>query len=329
MNPLLQILFTWEFRPEVLILPLIFAALYLRGWLRVREMSMNQGATRWKTTVLPDGRIVRGARRDFLSGWRPVAYYSGLLLLLFALLSGLDAFSSMLFVVHMIQHLLLMMAVPVLIWLGEPYPFIVWGLPKRWRMGVSRLMASPSSFRRLLVRITAPGLVLFYLVAALWVWHDGEVYSLALRYAWVHDLEHLSFFTTGLLFWWHVTAAAPRLHRRMSYLKRAVYAIAPAPFNMVLGVAITFSEEPWYDYYVGVPRVWGVSVHDDQVYGGVLMWLVGTMMFLMAVFVLIAQYLRLEEQKAPLHHARWAKKERLIAPGLEKRVDSSLRSPKS
>ena len=321
MNPVLQILSTWEFRPVVMIAPLIFAALYLRGWLRVRELSVHQGAGRWHAATLADGRIIRGERRDLLNPWRPVAYYSGLLILLFALLSGLDAFSSMLFLVHMIQHLLLMMAVPILIWLGDPYPFIVWGLPKKWRKAVSKLMASPSRFRQALTRITAPGLALFYLVAALWVWHDGQVYDLALRYDWVHDLEHITFVVTGMLFWWHVTAAAPRLHPRMSYLKRSVYAIAPAPFNMVLGVAITFSEDPWYEYYVGVPRVWGVSVHDDQVYGGVLMWLVGTMMFLMAVFVLLAQYLRLEEQKKPLHHARWAKKERLIAPGLEKRVE--------
>ncbi|NUQ37847.1 MAG: cytochrome c oxidase assembly protein [Caldilineales bacterium] len=278
MQVLRELFTTWEWRPEVLALPLLLGILYLRGWRRLAQ-------------------IERQRRRSLATPWRLLAYFSGLAILLTALLSGLDSFGALLFSVHMIQHLLIMMVAAPLIWLGDPYPFLLWGLPRRPRQRVAAFLAQPSPFRRGLTQITHPFLAWLFLVAAVWVWHDPFLYDLTLRSAWVHDLEHLHFFAAAMIFSWHVTAAAPRFHRPLSYLKRAGYVLAALPPTMILGVALSFASAPWYQHYVAVPRVWGVTVMADQMYGGVLMWVGGSMMYLLAALILAARHLAAEERR--------------------------------
>ena len=67
---------------------------------------------------------------------------------------------------------------------------------------------------------------------------------------------------------------------------------------MALGAAIAFAVAPLYPYYTTVPRVFGISVMEDQMIGGVLMWVPGTMMYLIAALVLGAAYLRAEEEES-------------------------------
>ncbi|MCO6449852.1 MAG: cytochrome c oxidase assembly protein [Caldilineales bacterium] len=316
MSQFLEAVFTtWSFRPGVILIPAIFAILYLRGWVHLYRVAEGRQHRRRRSQV---SRLSAGLEPRTAEPGRLIAYFLGLAVLLLALLSGLDAYASLLFFVHMIQHLLLIMIAPVLLWLGNPYPFLLWGLPRRMRLGTARLLAGPSTFRRVLTKVTAPGLALFYLVAATWVWHDSKLYNATLQNQYVHDFEHITFFVAGMIFWWHVTAATPRFHRRMGYLKRSLYALAPAPANMVLGVALSFAEQPLYPYYTTVPRVWDIPVMTDQMWGGVIMWLPGSMMYLMAALVLVAQHFREEEKKSPLSLTQWDNEDSFRAPGLEK-----------
>src|SRR6185312_903483 len=88
-----------------IVLSLIF---YLRGWVRLQFQ-------------VPDRFPV----------WRLLAFGAGLATIFIAIASPLDAFAGLLLQVHMIQHLLLMMAAPPLILAGAPYLPLLSGLP-RW-----------------------------------------------------------------------------------------------------------------------------------------------------------------------------------------------------
>ncbi len=313
---------TWEFRPEVLIVPLVFGILYVRGWVKLNTITSSHRSTRVSTRQGPDGRVVQPDSKRLAEPWRLVSYLAGLALLLIALLSGLDAYASMLFSVHMVQHLLIIMIVTPLLWLGNPYPFVMWGLPRSLRLKTSRLLARPSGFRQGLRTITTPFIAWIVLIAATWVWHDSKMYDATLRNSFIHDLEHLTFFIAGMLFWWHAVGASPFIHRPLSHLKRTGYVIAAMPPNMVLGAAIAFAAVPLYEYYTTVPRIFGISVMEDQMIGGVIMWVPGTMMYLIAALVLGAQHLRMEEKKAPLPHVHWASDEALPVPGIENKKPS-------
>ncbi len=274
----------WELRVEVVIPLGLMLCLYLRGWLRLRAIQKG---------VRPDVRD----RPPLASPGRLAAYLAGWLILATALLSGVDAFGSMLFSVHMIQHLLLLMLAPPLLWLGNPYAVGMWGLPRSLRLEMGGLLNAGAPLRRGLRAIAKPGLAWLVMVAVTWIWHDGSLYDLALRQNWVHDLEHITFFIVGLYFWWLVTGAAPREYE-FSPIKAVLFLVASVPPNAALGASIALATKPIYTYYESVPRLWGMSVLDDQRLGGVLMWAPGSMMFLMAALVFAIIFLADEEKKS-------------------------------
>jgi putative membrane protein len=120
-----------------------------------------------------------------------------------------------------------------------------------------------------------------------------------------------------MLFWWHVFGATPHIHKRLKLGARVAYVLAAVPPTMAAGVVIAFSGEPIYTYYAGVPRLWGITVMQDQMLGGFIMWVPGSMMYIIAALILIARWLQIEEQKPPLPESEWATEEAMIAPGLE------------
>ena len=129
MSEFLRAVFTtWDIQPALFIVPTLFAILYLRGWQRLYRLTSGRTDSRRRVRRLNGQPVISGGR--LADPWRPVAYFSGLAVLFVALYSGLDAYASLLFFVHMIQHLLILMIVPPLIWLGNPYPFVMWGLPR-------------------------------------------------------------------------------------------------------------------------------------------------------------------------------------------------------
>jgi putative membrane protein len=283
MSPELNaLLSSWDWRPEILLVLAAFGTLYTIGWVRLRR---------------------RSERNKLANGWRLFAYWLALLAILLALLSPIDVLAGLLFYMHMIQHLLLTMIAAPLIMLANPMPFVLWGLPGRARASVGRGLSyalhRESAFRTGLRKVTTPGICLTIMVMALWTWHDPNLYNLALSSSPVHDLEHYTFFFGALLYWWHATGAAPRIHPLMSRTKRMGYMFIAIPSTFFLGVAIAFSQTVLYTHYETVPRVpapIGLSVMNDQILGGIIMWVPGSMMYFIGALVILAAWLREEER---------------------------------
>ncbi len=288
------LLLSWDLRPEIILVLGLAAAVYLVGWRRLRAMA---GAR-------PAGAD-RPAQSPLAAGWRLATYWGGLATIAVALMSPVDILSSQLFFMHMIQHLLLtMVAVPLLL-IGNPFPVLVWGLPKRTRRGVSGLLNERSTFRKVLAKITSPGIVWLLYVSVLIGWHDPKMYDLALRNQFVHDIEHLCFFVTTMLLWWHVLGVAPRFHRTMSVGQRLIYTISVVPVSVIIGVAIAFATDPIYTYYLDVPRLMGLSVLEDQMISGILMWIPGSEMFFWAALIVLTQIVKEDEKKKAESRAAW------------------------
>src|SRR6516162_1202762 len=88
---------SWPFDPWLIVMLIVPAALYLRGWLVLHR----RDSARWHSGQL----------------W---AFFGGLGVLFLALASPIEPFAALLLQVHMLQHLLLMMVAPPLLWLGTP-----------------------------------------------------------------------------------------------------------------------------------------------------------------------------------------------------------------
>jgi cytochrome c oxidase assembly factor CtaG len=291
------ILASWDWRVEVMIVLALAGTFYTIGWWRLRR---------------------RQRYGSLATGWRLISYLFGLLVIGLALMSPIALLSQQLFLMHMTQHLLLIMIGPPLLLVTNPMPFILWGLPASWRLkvggGIGRLLHRHSPVRRHLQMATSPGIVWLAWVIMVFGWHDPTLYNAALQYGWVHNIEHLSFFTAGLLFWWRVTGAGPRIHKQASLLGRIAFVIGAIPPNMLTGVVLAFASEPIYTYYLAVPRLWNLSVMADQQIGGVIMWVPGSMMYIIAALILISRLLDNEDKKPVLPEKRWGSDEAVAAP---------------
>ena len=277
MDPVISALLrSWEWRADVLVPLVLTLTFYGLGWKRIRSVSSGCSG----------GRL-----QSLGSGWRLTTYLVGCFLVALALLSPLEVLSGQLFFMHMIQHLFLVMCAPPLLLMANPFPVLLWGMPSGIRRWVGSGFCRHASFRRALVLLTRPGLVWLYFVVLYVGWHDPAAYDAALRSDIIHDIEHLSFFVASLLYWWHVTAAGPRVHAGFHYGWRIAYLLVTVPVNMLIGIVITFARQPIYHYYTEVPRPWNLSVMEDQMLGGVIMWIPGSMMLLIAVLVIVARIL--------------------------------------
>lgn len=262
-------------------------------------------------------RLKRRGSSRLISPWRTASYLAGLAFIWVALMSPIDVLAGQLFYMHMVQHFLLMMFAAPLLLLADPMPIMLWGLPDALRLEVGRWLRPGATFRRAVRAVTPPGLVWLYFVSVLVGWHDPNAYSAALRHELVHDAEHLTFFGTAVLFWWHVIGAAPHLHRRLSRFQRIAYTVSVVPPTLITGVAISLANEPIYAYYTEVARLGEMTVLDDQRLSGAIMWIAGSMMYLLAALILLGRTVSGEAGKTPLPAGEWGTQETLRAPGFE------------
>jgi cytochrome c oxidase assembly factor CtaG len=263
MDPTLDAFFrSWPFAPWLTVGLLLSAGIYIRGWLIVR----HRGVERWRTGQL-------------------TAFLSGLVAVFVALASPIEPFAALLLQVHMAQHLLLTMVAPPLLWLGSPLIPVLQGLPEPvrtyWAAPVMRSRVIRHCFRRL----THPFSALPLFVAATWLWHIPALYEIALRSTGWHYLQHICFLGTALLFWHPVVRPYPSQPRWSLWLLFPYLILADVQ-NTILSALLTFSDRVLYAPYAEVPRIGGLSALDDQSAAGVLMWVPGSLVYLLPLFAI-------------------------------------------
>ena len=258
---------SWPFAPWLLAALLLTAGIYLRGWLVLRRRDPR----RWH-------------------GGHIGAFLGGLAATYLALASPIEPFADLLLQVHMVQHLLLMMMAPPLLWLGTPLFPLLRGLPRPVRMVWVAPWLSAPPLRRLFGRLTHPLTALVLFVTATWVWHAPPVYDLALRSNGWHYLQHACFLGTALVFWYPVVRPYPGRPRWSSWLLLPLLFVADLS-NTVLAAVLTFSDRVLYPYYAEAPRLAGLSPLEDQSAAGVVMWVPGSAAFLLPLIGIGVQLL--------------------------------------
>src|SRR5215207_5523096 len=226
-----------------------------------------------------------------------VAFLSGIIAVALALLSPVAVYSERLFFMHMIQHLLLLLVAPPLLLLGRPLVPTLWGLPAPWRLAVGQKLTPGRPLARLGHLMTTPIVAAAAFVITIAVWHIPVFYDAAQGRGFTHDLEHLMFFATALLYWWPVIHPAGG-RRRLSYALALPYLLPPFLESMVVGVLLTFAERPLYRTYAELAMPWGFTAVTDQQLGGLIMWIPGGMFFLIPLIGLLRALLRQEDVRS-------------------------------
>lgn len=266
---LLLIMRSWSWRPLILVGMGVVTAGYAYAFYYFWQHG-------WLAQLVGRGLIKRS---------HPWYFTAGLMALVVALLSPLDILADLLFLMHMLQHILLMMVAPPLLLLGLPVPLLRWLIVETKLKGV-------------LTWLTYPLVASTLLTVNFLTWHIPVLYEAALRNEIIHDLEHALFFYTALFFWWRVIDPTggwfPLWHWPPA---KWVYLLLAAPSSYVLGSILWASSSVWYPFYTYAPRLWGLSVLQDQRYGGLLMWTQGWMYVMISMLVFFMWYHPEQEQR--------------------------------
>ena len=243
------------------------ALLYLRGWRKIR---------RTRPLIFP--------------AWRAWCFLGGLLALWIAIASPLDTLDGLLLTAHMTQHLILMSVVPPLLLLGAPAVPLLRALPRSvLRDGLGPFFRTPALYR-VAHLLTHPVFAWLAMNIAYLGWHVPPAYELALRSPGWHEVEHACFLGTSLLFWFPVIQPWPSVARgsRWAILP---YLVGADLVNTALSASLSFSGRVIYPSYANGPRVFGISALGDQAAAGALMWVIGSIFYLVPVMVIAVHLL--------------------------------------
>jgi putative membrane protein len=269
-NPSRPGIWSWSLDPP-LALALVFALLY---WFGNRR------------TIASPRTLVKRRLRDLY-------FYAGLAVLVVALASPLDAFAEQLFWAHMLQHMLLFVVAPPLIVLARPWVRLWRAMPLWARQSLGRSLARGRLvwLRHASNWLGRPMPSFVFFCGVVLAWHAPLLFDATLSSATLHACEHTLFFATALMFWKQVIDSPP-LHATLTELQRIVYLIGAMVVTWLLAVILALAPNPLYSPYAHqASRPGGISALADQQLAAGIMWVPGSVTFVIVLFVYLHRWL--------------------------------------
>jgi cytochrome c oxidase assembly factor CtaG len=210
---------------------------------------------------------------------RALFFLAAVVLFFLALASPIGVLArGILFSAHMLQHLILVLAVPPLVLLALPRtadeapvrPMEPLGTTGAWLAGVG----------------------------AMWIWHARILCNAAATIPWVQGFQTASLLVMGLAFWRPIVAS--RHADRLPPLAAMLYLFAACVACTVLGILVTLSPVQVCTAYAhpsdtlgALPLLrdgWGLTCKADQEIGGLLMWVPSCLVYAFAILAALGRY---------------------------------------
>ena len=202
-----------------------------------------------------------------------------------AMFSFLAVYDTVLFWVHMVQHMLFNMIGPVFLVAGAPLTLALRTLPPNPRKALLAVVHSwPAKL------LLFPPLTMALMMGSPYVLYLTGLYDFTLRNNLAHDLLHVWMVSIGFLFFAPLLSADP-VPMKLPYPIRFLIFLLAMPSHAFIGVIImsatTLIAEDWY---VSFERTWGPSPLYDQQLAGGLLWGTGDITMFAGILAIFVQW---------------------------------------
>ena len=129
---------------------------------------------------------------------------------------------------------------------------------------------------------------------------SGEPVAVVRWRAAIHALEHVTLLGGALLLWWPIAGRLPEWPRPASLVQLLYLFLCTVPMTLA-AAPITLADGVLYPFYLSPRAAWPLSPTADQEAAGILMWLGGTVGYLIAGTIVFFRWASREggEEAAP------------------------------
>ena len=263
----------WHWQPALLLFLLLVTAGYIYG------------LGPWRHRMHP---------QEKLQASRIIAFILGIGMMFVAFFSPIDLLTHYFFTAHMLQHLLLSLAVP---------PLLIIGIPAWLAHDLLDHRPVALTWKWLVMPVVAA--IIFN--GNLWLWHAPFILNRMVHDMNLHIVSQLLFLLTGILFWWPLFG--PQIKEQfpinnMNIAGKLLYIFLSDMPMVLLGAGLTFSA-PFYITYVLMSKdVTHFSPVLDQQLGGLLMWIPGSIFFIVIASILFLRWILQQERMQQVAEAQ-------------------------
>jgi putative membrane protein len=224
--------------------------------------------------------------------WRLICFVAGVAGFYIVLQTRIDYYAQHMFFVHRWAHFVLHHAGAFLIALGMSGPVLWAGLPDFLKPVIrSRPVQGTLSF------LQHPVMAPFLFVGLLYFWLIPAIHTRVMLDANLYELMNWTMAVNGVMFWSLILDSRAKPPARLSHLMRAALILVIELPQMLLGAILSLSTHDFYPVYTICGRVLDMTALNDQHYGGLIIWLPGTLTSFAAMIVVLVT-MRLNEEKA-------------------------------
>lgn len=223
---------------------------------------------------------VRGCQHIPVALWQKILFGLGFAVLYAATLTQFDYYAEHEFFMHRLQHTLLHHIGPILIILSEPAAPLTAGSPRRLRIYLRKV-----SHARVMRILMNPAVVTSLFVGLIYFWLIPDVHFIAMLDWRLYRIMNWGMILNGLMFWGLALGPSYRLPP-LSTGGRIAIMLTVLPPQIIIGAVIFYASQDLYPLYTLCGRAFGgVSAMADQQIGGLILWIMGSMMSVVGILI--------------------------------------------
>jgi putative membrane protein len=224
--------------------------------------------------------------------WRQICFVAGVISFYVVLQTRVDYYAQHMFFVHRWAHFILHHAGAFAIAMGMSGPTVYAGMPD-----FLKPVVNSKPVRAVVDFLQHPVIAPLLFVGLLYFWLIPSIHTYVMLDAPLYELMNWSMAINGVMFWSLILDCRPKPPARLSSLVRAFLILVIELPQMVLGAILSLSMTDYYPVYTICGRVLAMTALNDQHYGGLIIWLPGTLTSFAAMITVLVN-MRLNEERA-------------------------------